>query len=418
MFQPGKRGTMRGGDICAASGMPQRVILHVDMDAFYAQVEQLLRPELRGKSVIVGLGDFRRGVVTACSYEARAFGVKAGMPGLEAIRLCPDAIVVRGSMDSYTYFSGKVREVFSDFTPIVEPASIDEAYLDVTGCMRLHTDAVALAASVKAEMRRRLSLICSVGVSVNKHLAKVASALEKPDGLTTMWPHELRTKLFPLDVSKLYGVGPVATRNLNSLGIYRVGDLAEAPVSLLKTCLGSSADHFKKIANGQDNSPLHTHDNMSSEKSISHSKTFSCDTSDIEYLRSAILHLSDKVVSRMKGRGFLAATVSLKVRFADFTTITRDRSFRQPTDDIRMVYRTACDQLPEDRVKREKVRLLGVRVANLSERRSDGQSMLFNDSLCEKHDRAACAVEYVRAKFGKSSIIRAGSLVFVGKRPR
>jgi DNA polymerase-4 len=413
MFPTGKRGTMRGGG--DAAGPPGRLILHVDMDAFYAQVEQLLKPRLRGRPVIVGLGASRRSVVTACSYEARAFGIKAGMPRFQALKLCPQAIAVKGSMDSYTYFSEKVREIFNEFTPIVEPASIDEAFLDVTGCMALYSDAASLAASLKREVKSRLGLTCSVGISDNKHLAKVASALEKPDGLTTIWPHELREKLFPLEVSRLYGVGPVTACTMNRLGLHSIGELAEAPLSLLNKHFGSSGEHFKRIANGQDDSPVRRVADMSSEKSMSHSCTFEHDSADIEYLHSVILHLSDKVVSRMKVRGFLARTVSLQVRFADFNTITRDNSLQIPTDNLEMIYSVARTLLPADRVRRKQVRLLGVRVSNLSKADAAGQIALFENPTMEKQHRAADAVESIRRKFGKKSIVRAGSLRFTGR---
>ena len=417
MFPTGKRGTMRrGASPDRRPGIPDRLILHVDMDAFYAQVEQMLKPDLRGKPVIVGLGRSRRGVVTACSYEAKAYGIKAGMSGYEALKLCPHAEVVRGSMDTYTYLSEKTREIFGDFSPIVEPASIDEAYLDISGCMTRYSDAVALASALKAEMTRRLDLVCSVGVSVNKHLAKISSALEKPDGLTTMWPHELREKLWPLSVSKIYGIGPVTTRTLNSIGIFKIGELAEAPLSLLKKHLGSSAEHFKEIANGKDVSPVHRHEDLSDEKSISHSRTFNYDSADYEYLHSVILHLSDKVVSRMKKGGFLARTVSLKVRFADFTTITRDKALRNPTEKVETVYESARSLLPRRRVKREKVRLLGVKVTNLSRAESTPQMTLFGDTRSERQIVAANAVEDIRRKFGKESIVRAGSLKFIESR--
>lgn len=417
MFPTGKRGTMRGGGgLDRGPATSDKVILHVDMDAFYAQVEQMLKPDLRGKPVIVGLGRSRRGVVTACSYEAKAFGIKAGMSGYEALKLCPHAEVVRGSMDTYTYFSEKTREVFGDFTPIVEPASIDEAYLDISGCMTRYSDAVALASALKAEMKRRVALVCSVGVSVNKHLAKISSALEKPDGLTTMWPHELRDKLWPLSVSKIYGIGPVTTRTLNNIGIFRIGELAEAPISLLKRHLGSGAEHFKRIANGEDVSPVHRHEELSDEKSISHARTFNYDSADIEYLHSVILHLSDKVVSRMKKGGFLTRTVSLRVRFSDFTTITRDKSLQRPTEKVETVYETARSLLPLRRVAREKVRLLGVKVTSLSRAESIPQMTLFGDTRSERQIIAANAVEDIRRKYGKESIVRAGSLKFIESR--
>lgn len=417
MFPTGKRGTMRGREASPSHhSSAERVILHVDMDAFYAQVEQLLQPELRGKPVIVGIGSSRRGVVTACSYEAKAFGVKAGMPGYQALELCPDAITVRGSMDRYVDFSKRTREVFAHFTPIVEPASIDEAFLEVTACMKLFGDPVSLAAALKDEMKDRVGLTCSVGVSYNKHFAKVASALEKPDGLTTIWRHEIRDKMFPLKVSKLYGVGPVTTKTLNEIGIHTVGQLAEAPLALLKKHIGSAGEHFKRVANGEDVSTVHDHDDLSDEKSISHSRTFDYDSGDIEYLHSVLLHLTDKVVSRMKAGHFFAKTITLKVRFADFTTITRDRSINCCTDDVQRIYRTARSLLPTTRVKKEKVRLLGVRVSNLTKLGSEQQFALFDDSRSEKRGRAADVVEDIRKKFGKESVVRGGSLRYLDKK--
>ncbi len=394
----------------------ERAILHVDMDAFFAQVEQLHRPELRGKPLLVGLSASRRGVVATCSYEARAFGVRSGMPMGKALELCPTATVVAGSMGAYSHYAEKIREIFCEFSPYVEVISIDEAYLDITDSLRIHPDPVEVAVDLKREVRNRLHLICSIGVSSNKHLAKVASPLDKPDGLTTMWPHELEDKFFPLDVSKLYGVGPVTTARLNALGIVRIGQLARMSVDQLKREFGSNGEHFKRIANGLDDSPVLTHIDKPDPKSISHEKTFESDSEDFRLLDSVILHLTDKVVSRMKKRRFVAGTITLRVRFADFETITRARSVSMPTDDVERIYEVARSLLPRQLAVKKKIRLLGVRVNNLSKSRPADQPSLFSDKDMNRKRVTGDAVEQIRQKYGKYSIVRAGSLTYLQKK--
>jgi DNA polymerase-4 len=417
MFQLGGRGTMRDGKLYSEDKFRlERAILHVDMDAFFAQVEQLHRPELRGKPLLVGLSASRRGVVATCSYEARAFGVRSGMPMGKALELCPTATVVAGSMGAYSHYAEKIREIFCEFSPYVEVISIDEAYLDITDSLRIHPDPVEVAVDLKREVRNRLHLICSIGVSSNKHLAKVASPLDKPDGLTTMWPHELEDKFFPLDVSKLYGVGPVTTARLNALGIVRIGQLARMSVDQLKREFGSNGEHFKRIANGLDDSPVLTHIDKPDPKSISHEKTFESDSEDFRLLDSVILHLTDKVVSRMKKRRFVAGTITLRVRFADFETITRARSVSMPTDDVERIYEVARSLLPRQLAVKKKIRLLGVRVNNLSKSRPADQPSLFSDKDMNRKRVTGDAVEQIRQKYGKYSIVRAGSLTYLQKK--
>ncbi len=414
MFKLGGRGTMHDRKLYSDNKFrPERAILHVDMDAFYAQVEQLHRPELRGKPLLVGPSASRRGVVATCSYEARAFGVRSGMAMGKALELCPTATVVAGSMGAYSHYAEKIREIFCEFTPFVEVTSIDEAYLDITDSLKIHPDPVEVAVDFKREIRNRLHLICSIGVSANKHLAKVASALEKPDGLTTIWPYELEEKFFPLDVSKLYGVGPVTTARLNSLGVFRIGQLARMPADLLKREFGSNGEHLKRIANGLDDSPVLAHIDKPDPKSISHEKTFENDSADFRLLDSVILHLTDKVVSRMKKHRFTAGTITLRVRFADFKTITRARSVSVPTDDVELIYKIARGLLPRELVASRKIRLLGVRVSNLSKSCPADQPSLFSDNDMNRKSVAGDAVEKIRNKYGKYSIVRAGSLTYL-----
>lgn len=418
MFITGKRGTMRGG-IAGKSARPaDRVIMHVDMDAFYAQIEQNLRPELRGKPVIVGAGDRRRGVVTACSYEARKYGVRAGISAIEAFKLCPQAIPVRGSMDTYIHYSGLTRNIFDRFTPVVEPASIDEAYLDTTGCDRLYDSPIALACDLKSAIRKEIGITCSVGISTNKHLAKVASALDKPDGLTTLWPDELVEKLHPLDVSRLYGLGPVTAQGFYLRGIRTIGELVNTEDSDLEQLLGKTGLYFKRIAEGCDDSPVHPRDEMSAEKSMSHERTFNSQNADVDFIHSVILDLSDRVASRLRARGFLTRTITLKLRYSDFKTITRDKSIHVYTRKVETIFNTARSLIPGGRPVFKSIRLIGVRASNLTREETSSQPELF-DQLEESRDtRASNAIESVRSKFGRDAICRAGSMKFLDTKKR
>jgi len=417
----GKRGTMRGG-IAEKSAQPtDRVIMHVDMDAFYAQIEQKLRPELRGKPVIVGASDRQHGVVATCSYEAREFGVRAGMSAREAFELCPHAVPVLRSLETYTYFSAVIHAIFERFTPIVEPASIDEAYLDTTGCSKIHNSPLSLACGLKDAIRREVGITCSVGIATNKHLAKVASALNKPDGLTTLWPYELREKLHPLDVSRLLGVGPVTSKYFHDSGIRTIEQLVNMPDGKLEALLGKTGLYFKRIAEGKDESPVHTLEVLPDEKSMSHERTFNPRNADIDFIHSVILDLSDRVASRLKAGGFLGRTITLKVKYSDFTRITRDRSIPIYTRKVETIYKTAKSLLPQDRPILKTVRLIGVRVSNLvKEDEGSVQPSLFGPGDQCRESRASDAIESVRSKYGRNAILRAGSLKFLdsGRRGR
>ncbi len=409
---------MRGG-IAGKSARPSdRVIMHVDMDAFYAQIEQKLRPELRGKPVIVGAGDRRRGVVTACSYEARKYGIRAGISAIEAFRLCPHAIPVRGSMDTYVHYSGLIRNIFDRFTPLVEPASIDEAYLDTTGCGRLYGNPIALACALKSAVREEIGITCSVGISTNKHLAKVASALNKPDGLTTIWADELVERLHPLDVSRLYGLGSVTAQGFYNKGIRTIGELVNMPDSEIESLLGKTGLYFKRIAEGCDDSPVHSRGEMSAEKSMSHERTFNAQNADVDFVHSVILDLSDRVASRLKAGGFLTRTITLKLRYSDFKTITRDKSIPVYTRKVETIFITARSLIPVDRPILKSVRLIGVRAANLVPGETSTQSGLFDELEESRDTRASDAIESVRSKFGRDAICRAGSMKFLDTRKR
>ncbi len=416
MFPLGKRGTMRGlaaPQAASAGDNFSRFILHVDMDAFYAQVEQLKRPDLRGRPVIVGPGESLRGVVTACSYEARAFGVHAGMSAMDAKKLCPHAVFLHGDMDAYSHYSGLSREVFAEFTPMVEPASIDEAYLDVTACGRLYPTVIDLSADLKKRMKERIGLTCSVGISTNKHLAKVASALEKPDGLTTLFPEELETKLHPLPVGKLYGLGPVTEASFQSAGIFTIGQLVSTPDDYLQQRLGHTGEYFKKVALGLDDSPVHTYTEMSDEKSMSHERTFDYRKADITFIHSVLLDLTDRVVTRLQKRHFLAKTLTLRLRYTSFKTITRDKTIDAPTRSVDRIYKTVVSLLPPRVTIEHRVRLLGVRASNLLDETEMQSLDLFDQRVSEKESDASNAIEQVRAKFGRNAIVRAGSLKYI-----
>jgi DNA polymerase-4 len=388
-----------------------RVILHVDMDAFYAQIEQLHHPELRGKPVLVGLGDRRRGVVTTCSYEARAFGVRSGMPIGKALQLCPHAELVPGAMDAYVRYSERIRAVFERFTPFVEPTSIDEAYLDITDRLGVHPQPLDLARKIKSEVRREVDLTCSIGISFNKYMAKIASGLNKPDGLTTIWQSELAEKLMPLSVRCLIGVGPATETVLANLGIYTVNDLVKTSINTIRSKLGQVGEHLRSSALGEDDSPVRHIKELREEKSMSHEQTFEHDISDPELLDSVILQLADMLSSRLKRRKLGCRTVTLKVRFSDFATISRGRSTSEPTDDLNVISEIARELLPRESVCSNRVRLLGVRASQLIKVADRTQMSLFVDPEETRRRAADGAVNLIRSKYGREAVVRAGTLI-------
>ncbi len=304
------------------------MILHVDMDAFYASVEERDQPQLVGKPVIVGGTPEGRGVVAAANYVVRRFGVHSAMPTSQALRLCPTAIVLPVRMDHYANISRHIRTIFERFTPLVEPISLDEAFLDVTGSKTMFGPAASMAVRIKQEILSETRLVASVGVAPNKFLAKIASDLEKPDGLVIVAPDGVQAFLDVLPVERLWGVGKVAQGVLERMGVRTIGALRQTPQRTLTDRFGKSGEHLWQLAHGIDDRPV-VPDREA--KSISHETTFATDVDDADVLRAWLLELTEQVARRLRRYGLRGRTVNMKVRFADFRTITRSQTLPEAT---------------------------------------------------------------------------------------
>ncbi|SDI05454.1 DNA polymerase IV [Nonomuraea jiangxiensis] len=341
------------------SGCP---ILHVDMDAFYASVELLDRPELHGRPVIVG-SPAGRGVVLSATYEARAHGVHSAMPMSRARRLCPQATIIPPSHGKYAEVSRGVMEIFHTITPLVEPIASDEAFLDVGGARRRLGPPAAIAAMIREQVLDRYGITCSVGVAGSKFVAKLASKQCKPDGLLVVPAGQVVDFLHPLPVSALWGVGERTEQALVRLGIRTVGDLARVPPATLQRELGQAVGgHLAELAWGRDDRAVSAH---VPDKSIGNEETFAADVDDPEVIRRELLRLSERVAARMRKAGHVGRTVSVKLRRADFTTINRSRTLREPTDVAQVIYATACELFQAAGLERVRLRLVGVRMENL-----------------------------------------------------
>ena len=380
--------------------MEPRTILHVDLDAFFAAVEQRDRPELRGRPVVVGGGGpNQRGVVSAASYEARAFGVHSAMPLRQAGRLCPQAVFLPVDGTKYQSVSRDVMAILRRFSPLVEPISIDEAFIDVTGSRPLFGDGESIAGQIKAAVRKEIGLTASVGVATTKLVAKIASDLRKPDGLVVVPPGEESVFLEPLAISRLWGVGAKSAVALREYGVRTIGDLAALPDDLLIRRFGKHGASLGERARGIDPDPVGGRD---AAKSVGHEHTFDVDTSDRETIERTILAMSEGVAGRLRDSGVKAATVTVKIRDSSFRTITRQRTLVEPTDLTDPIFRTALElALPE--VRGLRIRLLGVSASGLGER---DQLALFGVDDPRRR-RVVEAADAVRHRFGEKSITRA-----------
>ncbi len=346
--------------------MPVRRVIHVDMDAFYASVEQRDRPDLQGKPVAVGGSPTARGVVAAASYEARVFGVRSAMPMARAVRLCPGLVIVRPDMQKYRTVSQQVFEIFRSVTPLVEPLSLDEAYLDVTENSWNEPLATPVARRIKTLIHQATGLTASAGVAPNKFLAKIASAWRKPDGLTVIPPERIETFLEALPVDALWGVGPVTASRLRERGIARLLDVRTADAAVLRSAVGSMADWLTRLAWGCDDRPVQPN---RASKSSSSECTYAEDLDDLNRIRDEIAELARENAEWLVRKGLTARTVTIKVRYKDFTTITRSHS-APPTSDPEAIVRRALDLLRKTEAGSRPVRLLGAGVHNLEGERS------------------------------------------------
>jgi DNA polymerase-4 len=373
------------------------VIIHVDMDAFYASVEQRDRPELRGKPVIVGADPKGRGVVSAASYEARPYGVHSAMPISKAARLCPHAAFLPVDMAKYAQVSTQIMAILGDFSPLVEPLSIDEAFLDVTGTALLLGPPLDVARAIKTRIRNEVGLVASVGVAPNKFLAKIASDLEKPDGLVEVPPGEEAAFLAPLPIRRLWGVGPSTERELAALGIVTIGQLARAPRAVLERRFGASGAHLHALAQGRDDRPVEP---FSPPKSIGAEETFGRDHRDVEHLRRVLREQAERVAGELRAEGYAAARTTLKLRFADFRTLTRSHT-GEPTQDGLAIFRRALALMARVPIT-DPVRLIGLSASALGPP-ARGQLPLLGGDV-ERRERLARAVDRLADRFGPDSV--------------
>lgn len=383
----------------------QRVILHVDMDAFFAAVEIRARPELAQRPVIVGGTPERRGVVAAASYMARRYGIHSAMPTATALRLCPEAVLLPPRHDHYAEVSQQIRAIFERYTPQVEPLSLDEAFLDVSGSERLFGPGEDIGRCIKQKIRAELGLVASVGVAPNKFLAKIASDIDKPDGFVVVRPDQAQAFLDPLPVGRLWGVGKVGARVFERLGIISIGQLRAYSPRLLQQHFGNFAEQLWQLAHGHDERPVVSEREA---KSISQETTFPRDIDDRAVLYTWLQDLAGQVAWRLRRHGLQGRTVQLKVRLADFSTLTRAQTLAQPTDitdDIRRAVLTLFEQrLPRPLPP---VRLLGVGVSGF-EAVPGRQADLFAAAGRERQSRIDAVMDQVAERYGRGSIVRGG----------
>lgn len=380
-----------------------RRIIHVDMDEFFAAVEKLDNPELRGKPLLIGGSPKSRGVVSTASYEARAFGCHSAMPMATAIRLCPQAIVLPGRMHRYSEISEQVFEIFERFTPLVEPLSCDEAFLDVTGSVRLFGSGEKIGRSIKKAIREELGLVASVGVAPNKFLAKLASDLKKPDGFVVLKPGKFQPIIDPLPLTKLWGVGPSTLKIFERYNLKTVGQLRKLSRETAVDWFGEGGEFFWRLANGMDDRPV-VPDHQA--KSIGQEQTFASDVADINELHRVLDDHIERITRRLRKHELLAKTLTLKLRYGDFTTITRSVSLDVPgdiTDEFLKVGREIFEKWCDSGFK--PLRLLGATLSNLRARQGR-QLSLFDEQAKEKKKRLDSVMDNIATKFGPSFIKR------------
>jgi len=376
----------------------QRYIIHVDMDAFYASIEQRDNPQLLGVPVIVG-GLSNRGVVATASYEARKFGVHSAMSMVEARRRCPQAVCITPDHRKYSFVSAQIRNILDRYSPLIEPLSLDEAFLDVTGMDGLYADPADIARSIKADIKEQLQLTASAGVAVNKFLAKLASDLQKPDGLYVIRPGEEAKVLAGLPIRRLWGVGEVTAASIAKLGIRTIGQFAATDPKLLEGYIGRAVFDLQQLARGIDDRPVVPDQQV---KSIGNEETFEEDLYQWEEIEKQLLLFADKVGWRLRRLNLSGRTVTVKVRFASFRTVTRSRTLDEATSLDGVLYHTA-KELYKSIPANEGIRLLGLTVSNLQ---PAGQSIALFDSGQEKQEVLHKVVDGLKARFGSAAVTK------------
>ncbi len=386
----------------------RRAILHVDMDAFYASVEQRDNPDYQGRPVIVG-GTGRRGVVAAASYEARAFGVFSAMPIVKARRLCPDGVYVRPRMAEYRRVSAQVFKVFRRYTPQVEALSLDEAFLDVTGSQKLHGNAIGIGRQIKQEVRQQTALVASVGVAPNKFLAKLASDHDKPDGFWVVRRDWIRQFLDPLPVKRIWGLGKKSLPALTTLGIHTIADLRQADPARLAPLLGNRVASLQRLAHGEDDRPVVAD---RADKSVSSEITVDDDLLTLDNCQLTLRRLADQVGTRLRRNSLAGRTVTVKIRTTDFQTYTRSHSLAQGTAETKIITSTALGLMQGwwRQLGPQPIRLLGVGLSNFSDQQAD----LFGAVAASEIDRLS---DQLRRRFGDQAITSATLLADKESRP-
>ncbi|MBE3138805.1 MAG: DNA polymerase IV [Actinobacteria bacterium] len=386
-----------------------RKIIHIDMDAFFAQVEQRDHPEYKNKPLIVG-GPLNRGVISSASYEARKFGLHAGMPLSRAKRLCPEGIFVPVDMEKYLEESRKIRQIFFQFTPLVEIVGCDEGFLDVTGCEKLFGSDLEIAKKIKGKIYEQTNLTSSAGIGPNKFLAKLASNIGKPNGLTVLENSlEMIEKIRRLPVSYVWGVGRVTCEGLSSMGIKTIGDLSKIPVEILKARFGQSLGNFmNEMSNGIDDREVIPYQEP---KSIGREITFSKDIDNLETLKSVLLFLSQKLSLNLHSNKYMGRILTIKIRYSDFKTFTKRITLKNYTSAIFDIYKSSLTLLKEVDLLRKKIRLLGLSVGGLK-----SSSMLENSLFKEEYkgEKLTDAIEKISDKYGENKLTVAG---IKGKKP-
>ena len=420
----GARLTPRGaaGNLVGPMAEAELTILHVDMDAFYASVEIRDDPGLAGKPVAVGGPAKGRGVIAAASYEARRYGVRSAMPTSQALRLCPQLVLIAPDFERYTAESRRIMEIFRSYTPLVEPLSLDEAFLDVSGCQHLFGDAIAIGRAIKRDILRQTGLVASVGVAPSKFLAKLASDLDKPDGFRVIRPDEVRAVLDPLPVSKIFGVGPRTAKRLEALGVHTVADLASLRREDVLARFGSSGAWIHDLAHGIDPRRVVP---RREEKSLSIERTFEVDLAEREELRLKLLEFSEELAWRLRAAGLRGRTVALKARFWNFKTVTRTRTLELATNLGPRLYSVSRELF--ERVPHVPLRLLGLSVSGLEDVRVPIQGTLFGaprraapaagngrrvevEPADERREKVAAGLDELRRKYGRGAVVPASLL--------
>ena len=403
--------TMRGVGTEVGGDNRDCTIMHVDMDAFYVSVELLQRPDLRGRPVIVG-GLGGRSVVLSASYEARRFGVRSAMPMTAARRLCPQAVVLEPHQEAYRRVSARIMEIFGSVTPLVEQLSVDEAFLDVAGAMRRLGPPRVIGEQLRARISAELGITASVGIAATKFVAKIASTRAKPDGLLLIPREQTVEYLHALDVSALWGVGARTREVLARVGISTVADLAHTPVSTLRRLLGSTGEHVHQLAWGRDGRAVEP---VRQEKSIGAEETFAQDVGSDEVLHTELLRLAHRTATRLRSAGLQARTVSLKLRYADFSTLTRSRRLTEPVDSAQLLYEAARLLLAGLGARPMDVRLIGLRAENLEEAQGAAQQLTL-DGRDDNWRSAEEVLDRVNRRFGDAGVMPA-RLLKPGRRP-